>query len=549
MKKYLLLPIFLVLGVIFLTGGCSDSSYVSGNNNIVTNEIGLPEVAIEDRVKNKEFQLLNEEAPVPPMCYTKTEGVNNPCYVCHQIYTPNEEYRVNKLNDGGLQGGYLFSDIGTVNHWKNLFVDRSTWNKKITDKQILHYINQENYTSLVDELNANPNWKGFIPDLNDYQLSAKAFDSQGMALDGSGWVAFNYKPLPSTFWPTNGSTDDVVIRLPQKFRQIQGKLNNQIYLINLSLVELNIKQLESISIPETNEILLNLDLNGDQQITQKVSTLVKRSQFVGDATDVVLVAQQFPEGTEFMHSVRYVGVDDKEQIHVPPRMKELRYMKKIKTLTDDELTARYARERKEKFLEELPSYVNHHDKGMSNGMGWLLQGFIENYDGSLREQNLEEKMFCMGCHAAIGTTIDQTFSFARKIEGAKGWGYINLKGMQDTPSVSQYEGEILQYLKLSGGGNEFRENDEMLARWFNSDGSVNEESVKSADVYQLITPSKERALALNKAYTHIVRHQSFIFGRDATIYPVINVHKNVDESEPPLQKNSRLFGWDIRIKQ
>ena len=121
----------------------------------------------------------------------------------------------------------------------------------------------------------------------------------------------------------------------------------------------------------------------------------------------------------------------------------------------------------------------------------------------------------MGCHAAIGTTIDQTFSFPRKVTGRDGWGYINLKGMVDAPNKGQTEGEILQYLRLNGGGNEFRENDEMTAKWYNSDGSLNEEKVKRADVYELITPTAERAMELNKAYTYIVRHQSYSKGRDA----------------------------------
>ena len=36
----------------------------------------------------------------------------------------------------------------------------------------------------------------------------------------------------------------------------------------------------------------------------------------------------------------------------------------------------------------------------------------------------------------------------------------------------------LQYLRLNGGGNEFRENDEMFSKWYKADGSLNEEKVK-----------------------------------------------------------------------
>lgn len=508
----------------------------------------LPEVEPDKRSPVLPLSLLNEEAPIPPMCYTKTEGDHNPCYVCHQVYpNRNQHYRSNRLDDGHLQGTYNFSEIGIKNQWKNLFVNREKWLEKITDKDILAYINQENYTSLPVSLKRE-SWQGFIPDLKNYHLGKAAFHENGMAKDGSGWVAFNYKPLPSTFWPTNGSTDDVLIRLPIAFRQHQGQDSTAIYQINLAITELTIKQLESIDIPPVNEASLGMDINNNGQVDTEVTTLINPSHYMGDAKHIAVVDQQFPVGTEFMHSVRYVGISPDNEISVPARMKELRYMKKIKTLSHSELDSRYARERKEKRLEELPDYVNYHEKGLSNGFGWIIQGFIENYDGELRPQTFEEHMFCMGCHTSIGTTIDQTFSFARKITGVQGWGYINLKGMIDSPSISQKEGEIMQYLRQVGGGNEFRENNEMQKRWFKTDGSLNKDKVEQADVYQLITPSVERALQLNKAYTHIVRHQSYLNGRDATWLPVSNVLLEVDESTQPLKEKNRLFGWDIRLQ-
>ena len=522
---------------LLLTGCLSEDGY---------DDSKLPQIKLADRTPVTYNSLLNEEAPVPPQCYTKTENKHNPCYTCHQNYSESDEYRMNKLNDGGIQGGYLFSDIGVINHWENLFVDRSAWLEQVSDDVIQEYVNEDNYSDLAQRLE-DDDWEGFIPDLENYHLGAAAFDTRGFAKDGSGWVAFNYKPLPSTFWPTNGSTDDVLIRLPEAFRTAGGARNNSIYEINLALTELSIKQLSSISVSPFNEAAAQLDINQDGSLDQNVTTLLARTHYVGDASEIEVPLQQFPEGTQFMHSVRYVGVADNGDINVPARMKELRYMKKIRVLTDDELQARYNRERKEKLLEELPYFVKLGDQGFDNGMGWIIQGFIEDYSGDLRPQTHEEMYFCMGCHAAVGATIDHTYSFARKVTGADGWGYINLKGMKDAPSVSQTEGEVLQYLKLSGGGNEFRENMEMLERWFNEDGTVKEDQVKASDVYTLITPSPERALKLNKAYTHIVRHQSYIYGRDATWVPAQNVHREIDESEPPLAPEHRLFGWDMRL--
>ena len=160
----------------------------------------------------------------------------------------------------------------------------------------------------------------------------------------------------------------------------------------------------------------------------------------------------------------------------------------------------------------------------------------------------------MGCHNSIGSTIDKTFSFARKVDGVSGWGYINLRGMPDAPSVidskdpgKEIAGEIATYLERSGGGSEFRNNDEMEKRFYHADGSVDKEAIaKARDVYELITPSRARALQLNKAYKAIVEQQSFLYGRDATVKPPKNVYARVDETAPTLPENLQ-YEWDIRL--
>lgn len=490
----------------------------------------------------------NEEAPIPPQCYTKTNGVNNPCYTCHQTYPSSNtaSYRTNLRNDGANQGVYNFSDEGEINSWKNLFVNRQQWIEKISNKAIDEYVDQDNYSKLSKNLRDN-NWQGFIPDLKDYHLSSKAFKQNGIAKDGSAWVAFNYKPFPGTFWPTNGSTDDVLIRLAPEFRQLNGEYNELVYLTNLSLVEISIKTLSSIDIFPVNELEMDSDLNQDGILTNNVDLLIAREFFVGDANKIKIPSQQYPVNTEIMHSVRYVGVDEKGETYIPKRMKELRYMTKTKLLSREDIDHAYRQERKEKVDEQLPSFNRVKDRGFNNKFGWIIQGYIEDYNGDLRPQSYEETFFCMGCHSAIGTTIDQTFAFPRKVTGRAGWGYINLRGMKDVPSKGQQEGEILQYLQVNGGGNEFRENIEMFTKWYKQDGKVNIEKVKSSDVFELITPSKQRAYDLNKAYTQIVRTQSYIHGRDTNIEAAINVHKTIDEAVAPLKIEHRLDGWDIRL--
>jgi hypothetical protein len=508
----------------------------------------LPTVNASDIIIPTINGSINEEAPIPPQCYTKTESSNNPCYTCHQTYnlSEDESYRNNLRNDGVNQGLYNFSDEGETNSWKNLFVNREPWIKRISDEQIAQYIDQDNYSELSGKLK-EAKWKGFIPDLKNYHLSKDAFNDKGIAKDGTAWVAFNYKPFPGTFWPTNGATDDVLIRLSAEFRQLNGQYNEDIYLINLSLVEMSIKALAEIDIFPADEIQINRDLNLDGELSIGVELLMAQKYFVGDANQIKVPRQQYPVNTEIMHSVRYVGIDDKGETYIPQRMKELRYMTKTQLLNDSAIDSAYRRERKEKLDEQLPNYIRVNERGFNNKFGWLIQGYIEDYNGELRPQSYEETFYCMGCHSAIGTTIDQTFAFPRKITGRAGWGYIDLKGMKDAPSKGQSEGEILQYLQINGGGNEFRENMEMRNKWYKADGSVDKDKVKEADVYELITPSKKRAYAMNKAYTQIVRTQSFIHGRDVNITPAINVHKTIDESVAPLKPEHRVEGWDIRL--
>ena len=179
-------------------------------------------------------------------------------------------------------------------------------------------------------------------------------------------------------------------------------------------------------------------------------------------------------------------------------------------------------------------------------MGWQVSGFIEDRAGHLRFNTFEETMFCMGCHNSIGSTIDKTFSFPRKIDGAQGWHYIDLKAMRDAPNRGEQHGEIATYLERAGGGSEFRSNPEMRARWYNSDGSVNSTAMAAADVYALITPSPQRALLLNKAYKIIVEEQSFLFGRDPTATPPNFVYAHVGENAPTLPQDKQ-YSWDIRL--
>lgn len=486
----------------------------------------------------------NPEAVIPPQCYTRTEGVFNPCYVCHQDHIPDRE---NRMNDAHLQRAYSFSDQGQTNRWRNLFEDRSARVATISDEDIQAWINEDNFSELAGRLEA-VQFRGYTPRIQNLADGAAAFDAQGFAKDGSHWIAFNYKPFPSTFWPTNGSTGDVMIRLPAQFRQTQdGIYSREVYKANLAILEAAIKGVSMIGSLPIDEAQVGQDLNEDGELSL-IHAIKRPTTYVGGESDTRVKTHIYPQRTEFLHTVRYMGVSDDGGIKHARRMKEVRYMVKRDFLSKTILAHYYDQEYQEKLEGTLPHYPDRGHAGLYNKMGWLLQGFIEDKDGRLRFNTYEETMFCMGCHNSVGSPIDKTYGFPRKIDGPAGWGYINLHGMPDAPNMNEPQGEILTYLERVGGGTEFRSNPEMAARWYHADGSVNHEAVAAArDVYELITPSPERALLLNKAYKLIVEDQDFIYGRDATLTPPENVYEYVDNTTAPTLPPDKVYAWDIRL--
>lgn len=489
--------------------------------------------------------MYNREAPVQPQCYTDTGGVHNPCYVCHQNQIPGRE---NSMNDRDLQEAYSFSEVGLTNHWQNLFEDRSARVAVISDEEILDYIADDNYSELAQRL-SGAGFTGWIPDLQNLAEGAAAFDAQGFALDGSWWVAFKYKPLPSTFWPTQGSTDDVMIRLPPEFyRTAAGVNSREVYKANLAILEANIKGYATIGSLPIDEAVVGVDLDGDGQLGVVNQVSANRTHYVGAANAVELIPYVYPLGTEFLHTVRYVGVGADDSIHNARRMKEVRYMKRRIQSRHFQLEHYYEEENLEKEQGSLPSYKNFGHDGLSTNFGWNITGFIENRDGRLRWNTFEENVFCMGCHSTIGSTIDKTISFPRKVDGAQGWGYINLRGLRDAPNVGETLGEAATYFSRVGGGTEFRSNPELESRFYHPDGRVNTVALASTrDFYDVSAPTRERALALNKAYKVIVEDQDFIFGRDATAAPPQRVLTAVDEETSPTLPPERQFDWNILL--
>ncbi|MEZ4380398.1 MAG: hypothetical protein R3A79_03565 [Nannocystaceae bacterium] len=480
----------------------------------------------------------NAEAVIPPQCYTRTGARSNPCYACHTA-----SHGDNATSDWSLQESYDFSDLGRRNHWTNLFVDRRDAIAGVADEEVLAYVREDNYAALRAALRRRPDYPGYAPDLD----FARGFDAAGFAVDGSAWRAYSYKPFVGAFWPTNGSAGDAMIRLPEAFRSdALGASSRAIYAINLALLEAAVASdpaLPRAAIRWPTEPLdegaAGIDLDGDGRLGVARELVGLPAFFVGGAADRRVRRGIYPEGAEFLHSVRYLDPDAPGLLAA--RMKELRYARKVQELDRWALQQAYDAAVDERQEGKPPRPRGGAEVGLLGDFGWQLQGFIEDADGALRLQSYEEHLFCMGCHDGIGVTVDQSFSFPRKRPGAAGWRYQSLDGLVDAPQLGHAAPEYAEYMARVGGGDELRQNGELLARFFAADGALREGALDGLDVAAVITPSRSRALALDKAYWLVVREQSFVRGRDAVLAPVAEVHREIGESETELAAAEAIF--------
>ena len=509
--------------------------------------------------------LENPTAFIPPQCYTETIDkagvVHNPCFTCHvRGRTPNA------INDEDLQLSYAFPAPALVNPWSNLFEDRRERVAAMTDDAILSYIRTDNYLTadgairLADTLRTPPpgwdangdgRWSGYVPDAY-FRFDADGFD---LAPDGTrtGWRAFAYTPLPGSFSPASGSTDDVLIRLPEAYRQdADGKLDWTAYTINLAIVEALIRRADVATAP-LDEARYGVDLDKDGQIATadhiafdwapldgRDMSYVGRAKLLRDSGEAPLAAGLYPLGSEFVHTVRYVDFDDASgAVRLSKRIKELRHMRKTTWQTYADLEEGALDEVKEDhdFPDRLPIFDGNAETGLANGVGWRLQAFIEDRDGELRPQSFNETVFCAGCHGGIGVTDDSTFAFPRKLAAPSGgWFHWSAQGLVGVPDATDTtgRGEYARYLKENGAGDEFRANREIMGVFFDADGKPNAEALAKLrhDVAALLYPSRRRGLDLDKAYRTIVEDQDYVRGRDALLAPADSVHREVEQDQP-----------------
>ena len=476
----------------------------------------------------------NPTATIPPMCYTRTEGSWNPCWTCH-----TRSSYPNLADDWELQHNFPFLDGAKANPWKNLFRDRGAMVERFSDADVLAYVRVDNYAALRTALAARPGFPGWRADLD----LARGFAGDGFAGDGSGWRAIRYKPFPGTFWPTNGSSDDVYIRLPEAFRRdAAGDPSPAVYRANLAILEAAIASdprradaeiVRMIEPIEEQAAGVDLDRDGTLAIATRIAGLPET--FAGQARGIRVLRALYPAGVEFLHTVRYLDPD--RPGFLASRMKEVRYARKLRVIVHRELSAAYDRAE----TGDAP-FDGEPRTGFRTPQGWLLQAWIEDARGWLRLQTHEEHQFCMGCHSNVGVTIDQTFSFARKLPGRDGWRLQDARDIPDVPQIDHADPEYAEYLARVGGGDELRANSEIRARFFAS-GSLDPARAASfrGDIGELVLPSRARAIALDRAYLANVIEQSYIWGRDAVASPVPTVHAVVSERSTGLGENDRVY--------
>jgi hypothetical protein len=287
-------------------------------------------------------QTRNFEAGVPPQCYTKSDGVANPCWACHV-----GAQGLNFQNDWPLQEEHAFSDATLTNHWRNLYIDHSAATAAISDAAMIEYIRTDNYTPLRAALEGVSDYPGYIPDLDFTQ----GFDEEGFAVDGSGWRAIRYKPFLGTFWPTNGSTDDVFVRLPTIFRtDVNGQPSRELYKINLAIVEAAIATDPSQrtahserEVEPINELIAAIDLDGDGQLREQTTWIRGLpTHYAGAANQTPVMRYAYSKHIEFLHTVRYLDMDNPALLST--RMKEVRYSRKTIMLDRWTLSRVYERE-------------------------------------------------------------------------------------------------------------------------------------------------------------------------------------------------------------
>ncbi len=482
----------------------------------------------------------NPTAYIPTECYTDTgivrnkEAFANPCYVCHNAGNTPVDNAGDWLNQLDF-GRFPLNE----NPWYNATSPEKTIEKPIdssgtkwTEFDLKNKTVKDNKKGIqisIDNWLKKNNWEDAYQKqlslgtgkLGEYKLDMPPLykwngnefvktdfiDNEGFIYKSetehtnntnTWWRAYDWKHFPG-FFPTNGRLDSAMIRLPDKFRKFNGNYNKDVYKINLSILECALKQItENCEVENLNTDLLGTFNISYELLPDGIKILKVPDNYVGDASDenVWQIKGKLPEnkrkiglypvGTELAHPVFYINPDWENKPELAGKvgqLKEFRYMKKLVMQDVNEEGGE-----EEENVDYFP-----YDKGLmpNDPETWLMGGWIEDKNGYLRPQSEEEMAFCMSCHGAISGTVDNTFSFWRKLPKSTGWkdtdySYSNdvydikywaekLKEIEDTsaseflkPIAKKYNpedyGEYQFYFAMADGIDHFRSNFEGVCR-------------------------------------------------------------------------------------
>lgn len=451
----------------------------------------------------------NRFANIPYQCYAETVGadgsVRNPCYVCH-----TKARRPNWIDDQDLQLERTLPRGARQNPWTNLFERGPEPSPDV--EALAAWVRQDNYhdedggvalaTALIDpppgwDADGDGRWAGAVPDVG-FHTDEAGWDRDARG-ELTGWRAYVAAPLPGAFLPVNGGAGDFFIRLPEPFRQDEhGQESLEVYAANLAILEALIRGDDARK-------------DGDPL------------RYVGAARDIAqAVPGLMPEGTELLHTVRYLDVDEAGQPVLATRMREVRVMRKVSFLSYNELRERGIDERQEDkdWPDRRPKFFGDAERGLSNGLGWRVQGFIEDASGALRPQTVEETTWCMGCHSGVGATTDATFSLARRLA----WGHPSTtEALTADPVREDGLGEYALYLR------ENRAWDDLGTLPAALDGDA--EAPITGGLAGLL-PSAERVWLLNARLREVMRAQSYALGREPVRAPPGALIERAGEDEP-----------------
>lgn len=446
-----------------VVGGCQlteNADQISDANDAQnTPNSNLPEVKKASLVGDYTTPLnfKNPYSFIPAQCYIETQnGRQNACLFCHNnglnnLALGNNNPQAGKVPMVNFQLDYGFDPLSTTspyatkNFWENTFYPEklsaavSALNVDPNQWDMAAYVAEDNWSAAYQQRSGLPtDWDSgqaepfrLLLGLDPQDLPADddGFVRSSLVKNGyfndehgtiTGWRAINFMPY-GIFTPMTGSVSGIYIRLPKAFMMREtGEFSLAIYQANLDLLE--------------------------KAITDRL-TPTDSATYLGAAATQKVVRGAYPKGTEFAHPLHYVDLDADgiNPAHKfggtrSNRVKEIRWMYKVEDF--DPMSSRSGEG------EGDAIYGNEQQGWVSNGSGWYLSGFIEDASGQLRPQNREELTQCISCHSGFkntefpnfvsgtSSTVDSTWSLARKLPGEMGWKEMNYLGYQKTPEAA-----------------------------------------------------------------------------------------------------------------